>query len=105
MCGRAGSDALGQAAAALASISLVFKSVDAPYSAMLLANAAELLRYAGSLRWFSATGRTAADCRTQFLTERALHDYSGPSMPAMGMASRAGSWQPAAANSCSAVLA
>ena len=43
-CTRAGADALGQAAAALASISLVFKGIDASYSAALLANATELYR-------------------------------------------------------------
>ncbi|KAK9827642.1 hypothetical protein WJX81_002329 [Elliptochloris bilobata] len=39
-----GSDALGQAAAALASISLVFKGIDAGYSAALLANATDLFK-------------------------------------------------------------
>ena len=47
-CACAGSDALGQAAAALASISIVFKSIDAGYAASLLANATELFRCADS---------------------------------------------------------
>ena len=41
---RTGADALGQAAAALAAVSLVFKGLDANYSAVLLANATELYR-------------------------------------------------------------
>ena len=41
---RTGADALGQAAAALAAVSLVFKGIEANYSAALLANATELYR-------------------------------------------------------------
>lgn len=41
---RAGSDAIGQAAAALASVSMAFRPIDANYSAALLSNATDLFR-------------------------------------------------------------
>ena len=50
MPARTGADALGQAAAALAAISLVFKGIEANYSAALLTNATELYRCASPCR-------------------------------------------------------